>query len=185
MKKQRWVNFKIAGIVFLLIGSLPLTADFPKENILRNSGFEESSGWNSGNIKLVSEGLNGTRCVSIKSDVPSGANGFRGVVFQDVKNPPGGRYIFSGYVRSAGLHAVYLCVDCKPETKPCRKFYTSRMLEKTAAKGWMRFVVPVEIPAGRQSVRVIVQLFAREKNRILMLDDVSFVHQREGLGEKE
>ena len=59
------------------------------------------------------------------------------------------------------------------------------MLEKTAAKGWMRFVVPVEIPAGRQSIRVVVQVFAREKNKILMLDDVSFVHQREALGEKE
>ena len=186
MGKDQWTNFKIAGTAtMLLLGSWTTAGDFPRENILKNSGFEKADGWNFGKIELVEGGLNGTKCAALKADVPSGANGFRGVAFQEVKNPPGGRYILTGYIRRDGLRAVYLCVDCKPEVKPYRKFFSSGRLEKTAEEGWVRFVVPIEIPDGRQSARVVIQLFSELKNRVLMLDDVSFVHQKESLEEKE
>ena len=165
-------------LTILLAASCIFAEDF---NLLKNSGFEQKSPhWNYGNIELADGGVNQSKKVLLKTDTPSAPNGFRGALYEEIRKPEGGKYILSGYVRPENLYAVYLNAIPSPDTgKKVSRFLVTARLEKSEHPGWLRFILPLNLPENQSSVKIIIQVFSQTRNAVISLDNITMIHQKD------
>ena len=148
-------------------------------NILKNSDFEaQTADWNAGKIEYAEGGVKGGKAARLKTDTPAPPNGFRCALYQNIKNPPGGKYVLSGYFRGNDLNAIYIVLRFKPDSKGSfNVFRHSSKFEKAGVPGWNIFSEPLEIPENQTDAELVIQPFTKENGMTAEFDKITLVRQ--------